>query len=274
MPWPILVTRSVRSIRTDRACGIGADDQVQETSSDGMSTRQTLTLGHERFRVGPWHADASTAYLALTPDVTRPSVAGLQRCLEQLGRDGYSSIITAALHPDEARPFLQAGFLEYDRLRVLSHDLSDLDPARRTPDPRVRLRRARRADRVAALAVDGRAFPPFWRLDSAGLDEAISATPRARFRVAELDGRVIGYAVTGRAQTQGFLQRLATDPQHAGHGVGSALVVDALRWARRRHVQRVLVNTQDDNDRALALYRQLGFQMTATDLVVLTRPVP
>jgi ribosomal protein S18 acetylase RimI-like enzyme len=239
-----------------------------------MSTRQTLTLGHERFRVGPWHADAATAYLALTPDVTRPSVAGLQRCLEQLGREGYSSIITSALHPDEARPFLQAGFVEYDRLRVLSHDLHDLEPARRAPDPTVRLRRARRSDRRHALEVDGRAFPPFWRLDAPGLHEAISATPHTRFRVAETEGRTLGYAVTGRAHSQGFLQRLATDPAHAGRGIGSALVLDALRWARRRHVSRVLVNTQDDNERALALYRQLGFRMTATDLVVLTRPVP
>jgi len=239
-----------------------------------MSTRQTLTLGHERFRVGPWHADADTAYLALTPDVTRPSVAGLQRCLAELGREGYSSIITSALHPDEARPFLQAGFVEYDRLRVLSHDLHDLEPPRRTPDPTVRLRRARRSDRARALEVDARAFPPFWRLDAPGLHEAVSATPHTRFRVAEAEGRTIGYAVTGRAHSQGFLQRLATDPTHAGRGIGSALVLDALRWARRRHVSRVLVNTQDDNLRALALYRQLGFQMTATDLVVLSRPVP
>jgi len=157
---------------------------------------------------------------------------------------------------------------------VLSHDLVDLDPPHRSPDPRVRLRRARRGDRRDALRVDQAAFPPFWRLDDQGLDEAIDATPRTRFRVAELDGRTIGYAVTGRALTQGFLQRLATDPDHAGHGVGSALVLDALAWARRRHVRRVLVNTQDDNVRALALYRQLGFQMTATDLVVLTRSVP
>lgn len=239
-----------------------------------MSTRQTLTLGHERFRVGPWHADASTAYLALTPDVTRPTVAGLQRCLEQLGHDGYSSVITSALHPDEARPFLQTGFVEFDRLRVLSHDLSDLDPPRRATDVRVGLRRAHRSDRPDALEVDRRAFPPFWRLDASGLSEALAATPRTRFRVAELEGRTIGYAVTGRAMAQGFLQRLATDPGHVGRGVGSSLVIDALHWARRRHVRRVLVNTQGDNLRALALYRQLGFEMTATDLVVLTRVLP
>ena len=69
-------------------------------------------------------------------------------------------------------------------------------------------------------------------------------------------------------------QRLATDPDVAGTGIGSELVMDALRWCLRRRVRRVLVNTQEGNDRALALYRRLGFEPTPTDLVVLTRPIP
>ena len=110
--------------------------------------------------------------------------------------------------------------------------------------------------------------------DRVGLDEAIGATPRSRFRIAELDGDVIGYAVTGRAGDQGFLQRLATEPTRSGQGVGSSLVLDALRWAARRRVRRMLVNTQYDNQRALDLYRHLGFELTPTDLVVLARPIP
>ncbi len=249
--------------------------QVQETPDDTMSTRQTVTLGSERFRVGPWHADPVVAYLALFPEQPRPSVEGLRRCCERLSEVGYSSIITSALHTVEADPFLAAGFEEYDRLRVLAHDLRDVpeSPSAGAPD-RLRLRRARRRDHELALAVDGRAFPAFWRLDRTGLDEAIEATPRTRFRVAEIDDEIVGYAVTGRAGDQGFLQRLATEPTRTRQGVGSSLVLDALRWAGRRRVRRMLVNTQYDNQRALDLYVGLGFELTPTDLVVLSRPIP
>lgn len=239
-----------------------------------MSLRQSLTLGNERFRVGPWHADDRTAYLSLTPDLVRPSSEALSRCVRRLAGLGYSSIITAALHPDEAQSFLANGFVEHDRLHVLAHPLTGLDRFGAPGPAGLHLRRARRADRRAALEIDARAFPPFWRLDGTGLDEAERATPRRRFRVASVDGSAVGYAVTGRAGSQGFLQRLATDPEHHGRGIGSSLVLDALEWASRRGVRRVLVNTQHSNDRALALYRHLGFESTATDLVVLTRPLP
>jgi len=240
-----------------------------------MSTRQTVTLGSERFRVGPWHADPTVAYLALVPELPRPSVDGLRRCCEQLAESGYTSIITSALHTDESTPFRDAGFTEYDRLRVLAHDLRGLRGLAAPSDGSdIRLRRARRRDHDTALRVDGRAFPEFWRLDHAGLDEAVDATPRSRFRVAEIDGEVVGYAVTGRAADQGFLQRLATEPTRTGQGVGSSLVLDALRWAARRRVRRMLVNTQFDNQRALDLYGHLGFELTPTDLVVMARPIP
>ncbi|MEI7886099.1 MAG: GNAT family N-acetyltransferase [Actinomycetes bacterium] len=239
-----------------------------------MSTRQTLTLGNERFYVGPWHADSAIAYLTIKSNQVEPTARGLHACLDQLRQDGYSSVITTALHPLEARPYFDAGFLEYDRLRVLSHDLRRVGMMGNSKPAGVQLRRAKRADRSLALAVDKLAFPRFWRLDASGLDEAISATPRTRFRLAELQGAPVGYSVVGKSRHQGFLQRLATHPDYAGTGVGSALVVDALLWARSRKVSRVLVNTQTDNQRALRLYKQLGFQLTPTDLVVLTKDLP
>ncbi len=239
-----------------------------------MTSRQLLTVGQDRFRVGPWHAGDGVAYLALAPQRSEPSTDSVRGCLRRIADAGYSSVITSALHPDEARSFLAIGFEERDRLRVLSHDLRDLDPPHPQLDGSTVVRRGRRGDRDAALGVDGRAFSDFWRLDRAAMVDAERATPTTRFRVADSDGRIAGYAITGRGGAQGFLQRLATDPEMAGRGVGSALVIDALRWAARRRCRRLLVNTQEENARALELYRRLGFTPTATDLVVLHRPVP
>ena len=122
------------------------------------------------------------------------------------------------------------------------------------------MRRARRSDRAAALAVDARSFDPFWRLDPAGLDEAVDATPSSRFRVIDGPDGVVGYAVSGRAGARGFLQRLAVDPAVRGRGYGSALVVDGLRWMKRRGAARAMVNTQERNNDALRLYERLGFR--------------
>jgi len=232
-----------------------------------MTSRATLTLGRDRYRVGPWHADPETAYLALTPSTSRVREDGLRACVEQLARSGYRSIITSALHVDETGPFLRCGFEEFDRLCVLSVELSGsrADPV---VPPGYRMRRARRGDRPVALQVDRRAFPDFWQLDETTLGDAESATPSVRFRVIDAPDGVAAYAITGRSGNQAFLQRLATDPDHQGRGLATALCVDAMVWAHRR-CRRLLVNTQVDNERALALYRHLGFQTTPSDLVVL-----
>jgi ribosomal protein S18 acetylase RimI-like enzyme len=122
------------------------------------------------------------------------------------------------------------------------------------------------------LAVDTRAFSTFWRLDEMGLEEALAATPTSRFRVAtSADGSVVAYSIWGRASRRGYLQRLAVDPDHQRQRFGAVLVVDGLRWLRRRGGDRAVVNTQVDNDEAVALYAGLGFERQPGGLVVLER---
>ena len=96
------------------------------------------------------------------------------------------------------------------------------------------------------------------------------ATPASRFRVATGDG-VTGYAVSGRAGERGYLQRLAVDPDHHREGIGRALVADCLRWLRRHGARVAVVNTQERNEGALALYLATGFVLEPQGLTVLTR---
>jgi len=237
----------------------------------GVGAVRGVAVG-DHLRVGSWRGDDRVAYLALHVGGAAPTVDAVRRTCAALAREGYAEAVTAALGPVEARGFLLAGFEVRERLHLLAHDLRALPPA-----DSVALRRGRRRDRPAVLAIDARAFAPFWRLDEPALDEALGATPSARFRVvpaATGHGRgdpdeVAGYAVTGRAGRRGFLQRLAVDPDHQGAGLGRALVVDGLIWCRRRGVERVVVNTQEANERARQLYLDLGFRQLPGGLAVL-----
>src|SRR5207253_22794 len=136
-----------------------------------------IEWGAERARAGPWRGDPVTAYLASVPEAPPPSPSFVRHCVEALADRGYRAVVTAALTPREQRPFLASGFEEHERLHLLAHDLDDLPPAARLP-----LHRPSRAERPAVLAVDTSAFQPFWRLDQAGLEEALRATPSTRFR--------------------------------------------------------------------------------------------
>lgn len=229
-------------------------------------TRRSLIVGKDRFVIGPWHDDPTTAYVAVAPSTTPlVSRAAVQRCLEHLMASGYDRAVTAALHGTDAHVFGTAGFELRERLHVLRHELDGP-----LPDASPDLRRARRRDRTDVLDIDRRAFDPFWYLGPDGLDEALNATSSVRFRVHEDAHGIGGYAVTGRSLDIGYLQRLAVDPDRAREGIGAALVQDALRWLRRRRGRVMLVNTQESNTAALALYLHLGFRLEPEHLSVMS----
>lgn len=222
-----------------------------------------------RLQVSSWRGQDHIAVLSPMPDRPGPGPDEIRFEVERLRSRGVERVLTGALHHGEVAAFEAAGFVVHERLYLLRHDLRSLPEI--APNSRVHLRRAWRRDQSAVLAVDGRAFDTFWSLDHQGLDDAVRATPASRFRVAVSDhGPLTGYAVTGRAGDRGYLQRLAVDPPRHRVGTGRRLVVDGMTWLKRTGARVVVVNTQEHNDAALALYLSAGFVMEPHGLTVLT----
>ncbi|MBI2168471.1 MAG: GNAT family N-acetyltransferase [Actinobacteria bacterium] len=224
-----------------------------------------LRFRGERARLGTWRGRDGTAYLTPFPDAPALSGDFVEYTVDHMRARGYRSVVTGALTPGESLGFVDAGFRLHEELRLLEHHATDL------PDQPLPTRRARKVDRPAVLDIDARCFDEFWALDGDGLDEAIQATPWSRFRVVEVDEEIAGYAVSGRAGSRGYLQRLGVDPAMRQRGAGTSLVTDCLRWMRARGVTRVLVNTHAGNDSALSLYEACGFRLLPTRLRILTR---
>ena len=227
-----------------------------------------LTVDSARVRAGSWRGSDDLAYLVPLTAAATLTPTTLERIRARLRADGFQEVVTAAVGPSERDMLAADGFTEHEALHLLRHDLQGPLPDR--PHRSRGLRRGKQTDIDAILDVDHQTFETFWRLDRDGLHEAIHATPSSRLRVVR-DPGVVGYAVTGRAGNQGYLQRLAVHPDRQGEGLGIDLVADALHWLRRRSVQTCWVNTQEANAAAPSLYTRLGFTPAAHQLTVLRR---
>jgi GNAT superfamily N-acetyltransferase len=190
------------------------------------------------------------------------TVEGVRACCDELRRSGYERVVTNAIAPGDARPLVDAGFVVTEELTLLSRALDAL------PAPGARTRRARRLRPLAAL--DHRAFGDA-SFDVSALQDARRATPVSRVRVTGRAGAPTGYAVTGVAGTCGYVQRLAIDPDAQRRGLGRALLLDGLWWARRNGAGRAMVNTHRANLAAQSLYETAGFVALPDGLCVLER---
>ena len=227
---------------------------------------ETIERRGERARLASWRADGLVAHLS--PTAMRPLSAGfVDSCLDRLRARGFTFVVTSALSEAECAGFLRAGFDVQEELELLAHDLGCHPRRRPSPAP------APPPDRPRVLAVDAAAFNSFWRLHRGGLEDALGATPSVRFRVHGRRDRLDAYVIGGRGPGTGYVQRLAVHPASRGQGLGRSLVGDVLRWMRRRGAARALVNTQQSNEAALALYRACGFRVLPEGLRVLARPL-
>ena len=188
--------------------------------------------------------------------------------LADLSRQGFRVARTGALSRGEADPLLRRGWSVAAKLHLLHHDLGKVPRAALTGD--FRFRRATDRDVEAVSPLDDHAFPPEWRLGSAGLTEALGATPWSRFRIARTSQGPVGYAICGRSGRDGYIQRLAVAESHRGAGLGRALTIDGLRWLKRWRATSASVNTYVGNEVALHLYLSLGFDEVHPGLMVLT----
>ena len=82
----LLVRRGIE-VASAAAVPLPAPGIALERPHRTMRTRQTLTVGTDRFRVGPWQGMADVAYLAVGVDPPRPSVQGLRTALDRLAAD-------------------------------------------------------------------------------------------------------------------------------------------------------------------------------------------
>jgi ribosomal protein S18 acetylase RimI-like enzyme len=94
-------------------------------------------------------------------------------------------------------------------------------------------------------------FRRSWTYDQASLVAIQGDRVVAHLHVAREEG-----PITRHVASLG----MAVAPEWRGKGVGSALLAEAIRWAKEMGVEKLALSVYPQNDAALALYRKFGFQ--------------
>jgi ribosomal protein S18 acetylase RimI-like enzyme len=99
-------------------------------------------------------------------------------------------------------------------------------------------------------------------------------TPDYRGWVARRDGRPVGWVV-GRVfpDGRGWIEQLAVARSARGLGLGRALLLHSLAELRSRGATSFALGVQADNEDAIGLYRDIGFEV-AREWRVYARPSP
>ncbi len=132
------------------------------------------------------------------------------------------------------------------------------------------------AHHLGAIAeMDATAFEPLWHF---GRKDMLELFVRARLKMAVIENYIVGYsAVIGNSREELQLARLAVRPDYQGKGIGRLLMQDVVEYAVQDHYERIVLNTQTDNERSQRLYRGFGFRPMGKPVPVMTlsiEPVP
>lgn len=129
-----------------------------------------------------------------------------------------------------------------DRIEIVAYDRPD-----------------HRAEAVA-VAIMERAFnPAFGEAWSAAQLAGFMSMPGVRLAVARLERAHLGFSLCRQVLDEAELLLIATDPMWQNRGVGSALLKDVIRFARKSGVTTLHLEVRDNNP-AMELYARHGFE--------------
>ncbi len=118
------------------------------------------------------------------------------------------------------------------------------------------IRAPRLEDLEAIVAIEQATFSDAWEPENF---QSLVTPPAEHCRVAERDGKVVGYWVGSRIDDEAELANLAVDPSLLRSGVGTRLLENFIEHVGALGNTTVFLEVRASNKAAIALYRRYGF---------------
>lgn len=121
----------------------------------------------------------------------------------------------------------------------------------------VRIQRMRRRHIRAVHRIDRQVYPRPWSM--ALYQQELSRPGDRHYRIARIDGVIVGYAGLMVVGADGHVTSVAVDPPWQGHQVASRLLLAVFRAAIESDCRALTLEVRASNHRAQDVYRRFGF---------------
>ena len=101
-------------------------------------------------------------------------------------------------------------------------------------------------------------FTTPWSEDA--IAQELTSNPLAHYIVAELEGRVVGYAGMWQILDEGHITNVAVRPELRGQHIASTIIAVMLEIGTQLGIERYTLEVRSSNEAAKALYRNFNFK--------------
>ena len=123
------------------------------------------------------------------------------------------------------------------------------------------IRKAEEKDVPKRAELEKICFSDPWSEESVRYD--VSENKLSFYLVAEIDGYVAGYMGIWNILDEGHITNVAVDPRYRRRHIASAMIEVMLEVTGESGIKRHTLEVRTGNDKAIALYKKYGFDITA-----------
>jgi ribosomal protein S18 acetylase RimI-like enzyme len=122
------------------------------------------------------------------------------------------------------------------------------------------IRPMKQSDLESIARIDNECFKFIWRQSQDVINRAYHQSSYST--VAIFENEIVGFQISTSHKSIAHLTRLAVSPKFQGQYIGQALTQNMLKHYHKPWIHEITVNTQNDNEVSLNLYRKMGFEST------------
>ena len=119
------------------------------------------------------------------------------------------------------------------------------------------VREMKLSDIDSVVDIEKKSFPIPWTKGT--FISEIKRNKLARYYVAEVGGRVVGYAGMWLIMNEAHITNIAIHPEYRGMGIGKKLVGGLIEEVLKIDIYRITLEVRPSNTAARALYKKFGF---------------